>query len=72
MLPSNKVHSLKINNCVDVVRRVFAANNIKILSARPIQAKAVIHGYALELDGDGYSLLKKYTKENTRSRGKRD
>jgi hypothetical protein len=54
-------HSKAVNNSFNAVRNVLVQNNIKINRARPLKSFGNIDGYILELSGDGYSLLKKYT-----------
>jgi hypothetical protein len=57
-------HSVASNNSFEAVRRVLAENETSIVRFRPVTSFGNIDGYVLELDSDGYSLLKGYTKED--------
>ena len=56
-------HSVASNNSFEAVRKVLLENGITILRVRPLKSFGNIDGYALELDSDGYSLLKGYSKK---------
>ncbi len=57
-------HSVASNNSFEAVRRVLAKGGKSIVRFRPVTSFGNIDGYVLELDSDGYSLLKGYTKED--------
>lgn len=47
--------------CLEKVTSEFEKNNIKILRTIKLTKWGAVKGYFLELDGDGYSILKKYS-----------
>ena len=57
-------HSVASNNSFEAVRRVLAEDGRSIVRFRPVASFSNIDGYVLELDSDGYSLLKGYTKDD--------
>jgi hypothetical protein len=57
-------HSVASNNSFEAVRTVLAKDGKNIVRFRPVTSFGNIDGYVLELDSDGYSVLKGYTKED--------
>jgi hypothetical protein len=57
-------HSVASNNSFEAVRRVLASDGKSIIRFRPVTSFGNIDGYVLELDSDGYSLLKGYTEQD--------
>jgi hypothetical protein len=54
-------HSVASNESFLAVHRLLERNGVSIVRFRPIKSFQKIDGYVLELDCDGYSLLKRYT-----------
>jgi len=54
-------HGVASNNSFLAVRRLLERNGVNIVRFRPIKSFQKIDGYVLELDCEGYSLLKRYT-----------
>ena len=63
LMLNNPVHSEAVNDGCLAVQKVMDKNEIEVLLTRPVKSLGNIDGYVLELDGDGYSLLKSYSKE---------
>lgn len=51
------------NTSFDAVKNTLLANGIKVERVVTMASLGSIYGYYLFLDSDGYSLLKRYTKE---------
>lgn len=47
--------------CLDAVKELLAANGVGIVKTIGLADGGMVVGYLLELDGDGYSILKKQT-----------
>jgi len=58
---NNPTHSVAVNNSFVIVKKVLNKNNVKINRVRALKSLGNIDGYVMELDKDGYSLLKKFT-----------
>ncbi len=54
-------HSESTNRGFEAVKRVLRAKGIQIYRVRTIMSPNGIDGYVLELGGDGYSILKRYS-----------
>jgi len=56
-------HSIATNNSFVVVKKILSKNQIKINRVRALKSLGNVDGYVLELDSDGYSILKKFSAE---------
>lgn len=54
-------HSRASNTSYEVVREVIQRSGFKIVRAIPLKTFADTSGYILELDGNGYEVLKTFT-----------
>ena len=61
-ITSTDYHTRASNNGYEAVKRILTENNIRILKVTPLVALGNVDGYILELDLDGYSILKQYAK----------
>ena len=67
---TGSIHSEASNNSFEAVKRFLYEKDVAILKVRPILTLANIDGYILELDQDGYSLIKmEYSKGTELSDG---
>lgn len=53
----------QLDTCFDAAKNEFAASNITILKTSRMIAQGDMKGYLVELDGDGYSILKQHSIE---------
>ena len=58
---NNPTHSKASNNSYFAVKKILKQQSISVQKAIPIGFLGNIDGYVLELDGDGYKTLIKYT-----------
>ena len=56
-------HSESSNNSLEAIKKVLLNGGIQIFRVRPLFSMNGIDGYVLEISGDGYTLLKKYTSQ---------
>lgn len=59
---NSPTHSKASNNSFYAVRKVLDKEGVKIKRVRPLRSFGNVDGYAVELESDGYTLLKKYSK----------
>ena len=59
---NSPTHSRASNNSFYAVKKVLETAGVKINRVRPLRSFGNVDGYVLELAGDGYTLLKNYSK----------
>ena len=60
--PTSHLLTKANNTCLELISRELTKHKISILKKVEIKSYPETAGYFLELDGDGYSILKQYTK----------
>lgn len=58
---SEDYQTVAANNSFEAVQKVFLDRGVRIERVRPIVTMGRVNGYVLELDSDGYSVLKEFT-----------
>lgn len=58
---NSPTHSKASNNSFFAVKKVLDKTGIKINRIRPLRSFGNVDGYVLELESDGYTLLKQYS-----------